>query len=49
MSGEIVREDVKKYYQPNLLAIVLCFSLTTKQHQPSYQPQKLSAKQANDV
>ena len=25
--------------------MVLCFSLTTKQHQPAYQPQKSSAKQ----
>jgi hypothetical protein len=25
-------------YQPGLLAMVQCFSLTTKQHQPAYPP-----------
>jgi len=29
----------------NLSAMVQCFSLTTKQHQPAYQPQKPSAEQ----
>jgi hypothetical protein len=32
-------------YKPGLLAIVQYFSLTIKQHQPSYQLQKLSAEQ----
>jgi hypothetical protein len=45
MSGEIVREDVKKYYQPSLLAIVQRFFshnktvsavlLAAKNHQPN--------------
>ena len=32
-------------YQPCLSGMVQCFSLTTKQHQPAYQPQKPSAEQ----
>ena len=31
----------------NLSAMIQCFSLTTKQHQPAYQPQKRSDEQAN--
>ena len=31
----------------NLSAMIQCFSLTTKQHQPAYKPQKRSSEQGD--
>jgi hypothetical protein len=36
-------------YQHGLLAVVQCFSLTTKQLQPAYKPQKQPAEQSDYV
>jgi hypothetical protein len=36
-------------YQHNLSAMVQCFSLTTKQSQPAYKPQKQPAEQGDGL